>query len=130
MERYNYLVKVIDRKEFEFNFVNCDTCKIFKDGFLIGRYNFNENKFIPDEFWGSKVKDFEQLTPRQQKLVLISANRYFYNIYSKTYFQLLKQGEFFAPTEENEKRQAYYIKNINTTMNNILKLKNIDTLIK
>ena len=128
MKKYN--IKIIDAKEFEFDFINCDTCKIFKDGFLIGRYNFNENKFEADNFWGAKVLDFEQLTPRQQKLVLINANKYFYNMYSKIYFQLLKQGEFFAPTDENEQRQLYYIKSINKIKNNINILKNIDNSIK
>jgi len=117
---YQYGIEIIDRKEFEFDFVNCNTCKIYKNGFLIGRYDFNENQFNPTDLWGG-IPDpsFEKLTNRQQKLVLISANKYFYILYSRIYKNLLQSGAFFSPTTENLEKQLYYTNKLKKLKNNI-----------
>lgn len=73
----DYLIKKIDKKEYEYNLANCDTCKIFLNGFLIGRYDFLKNEYIPaiDDWYN--VDHFAQRTKRQQKLILKYANKFF-----------------------------------------------------
>lgn len=118
-----YKIIKIDKKEIEYNFINCDTCKIYLNGFLIGRYNFAENEYIPaiDEWYS--IDKFALLTKRQQKLVLIGANRYFLKIYKNIYFEKLKNGDFFAPTDETLQQQKYYFDKINKCIINIEILK-------
>lgn len=113
-----YYIKRIDNKKFEFNIVNCDTCKIYMDDYLIGRYNFKENAYFPvvDDY---NLNFFKKLTKRQQKLVLLTANKYFLKVYENIYHSKIIVGEFFAPTEENLKHQKYYIDNINRLKDNI-----------
>ena len=120
-----YKIIKVDTKEIEYNYVNCDTCKIFLNGFLIGRYNITKNEYTPAvDNWFSIEDYFKKLTQRQQKIVLINANKYFYNIYKKIYYDKLKNGEFFAPAEENLKEQLYCSEKMLRCENNILNIKN------
>lgn len=121
-----YLIKKIDSKEFEYNLVNCDTCRIFLNGFQIGKYNFNNNTYYSDVDDWCVIDYFERLTARQKGLILINANKYFIKLYKKIYYDKLKDGHFFAPTDENLEKQLYYITKIQKCKNNILAIeKNI-----
>ena len=115
----NYYIKKIDRKEFEYNFVNCDTCKIFVSGFLMGRYDFNKNKFFSDGCDWCMTNYFKKLTDRQKDLVLIHANKYFIKIYEKALKKWLNSGESFTPTDENFDKTTYYLKAISQCRKNI-----------
>ena len=117
-----YLIKKIDRKEFEFDLANCDTCKIFLNGFLIGRYDFLKAEYSPaiDDWFTNDY--FERLTKRQQKLVLKYANIYFLKLYKKIDIDLIKQGAFFSPAPEVIEKEEYYTSRIRKINENIKNL--------
>lgn len=71
--------------EIEYALANCDTCKVYLNGFLLGRYNFMENKFaeVRDEDWGFCA--YDNLTERQKRLINEQACKWFLRIYNEEF---------------------------------------------
>ena len=124
-----YVIKKIDGKPYEFDIVNCDTVKIYKKCELLGRYDLTKNVFYAsvDKDWGFKAWDL--LTNRQQRLVLLQANKYLLKVYKNAYYSDVKAGRFFAPTKDNLDAQNYYCDKINSIKANIELLQKEDTKI-
>ena len=118
-----YVIKYIDTHEIECDLLNCSDVAICVDGFRVGNYDFIKNQYENTEWYCEQGQDtFSRLTKRQQKLILKFANNFIKKIYQQIYYSKIKNGDFFAPTEENQKAQLYYTKRIQKAKNNIKEL--------
>lgn len=115
-----YIIKKIDTHEIELRILGEDTIEICIDGFKDGYFNYVQNIFIP-----SMYSHFGKLTKRQQKNILISANRYFLKIYRQDFYERLQAGEFFTPTIQGYKKEMHLRGRILTLHRNIEKLKGV-----
>ena len=78
------MIKKVDGYEIEFSLANCDTCKVFINGFLDGRYDITTDTFTPcEDEWFKSV--FETLTERQKRLVIKYANKFMIANYEDVY---------------------------------------------
>lgn len=115
-----YIIKKIDTHEIELRILSEDTIEICIDGFRDGYFNYIQNIFIPCQY-----SHYKNLTARQQKNILIAANRYFLNVYKEDFYIRLQAGEFFAPTIQVYRKEMKLRGRLVMLHNNIEKLKGV-----
>lgn len=115
-----YGIAKLNNSIVEFNFVNCDTCKIFIDTIFFAYYNF-ANNILSFDYNQTQILNKENLkyTDKEYNFFIENANKYFLKIYEEIYREKNEKGEFFSPTTKTQEEINYYLDKINKCKENI-----------
>lgn len=115
-----YGIAKYNKNIFEFDGVNCDTCKIYMNNIFYAYYNFNTN-ILSFDYRQEEIITKNDISKTKYIFIVNSANKYFIALYKEIYYARLKSGDLFSPTSATEEETNYYLKNIARCKENLIK---------